>query len=461
MITGLLHRRRLLIWLLRAYIKKRRQTIAAFFFFGIVAALFLYLGRSFLSPFIPRRTETIGIVGSYTIETLPLDLQNRISLGLTRLTEKGNASSSAALSYTVSNDGKAYTFTLRDDLYWQDGKKFSAGDVNYNFKDVQTHVKNGKEIEFVLKEPFAPFPTVLSQPLFRKGLVGLSGGGTLSGFGEYRVANIDLKGSQVISLTIEGNTKETRGKRIMYKMYSNEEEAKIRFMLGEVGTLVNLVNPGDLANWKHIKVTQIVAYNQLVTLFYNTTFPLLSDKTARQALTYALPRDFTQDAKANSPLSKTSWAYEAQDKYNIQNIDTAKKLLGDSKEASKSGKLAFTITTTPQFKNLAEKIKEAWKQINIDTTIQVVETIPSDPQILLERFKIPNDPDQYVLWHSTQGTNISHFSSPKVDKLLEDGRQTTNTDERLQIYADFQKYLVDESPAAFLYYPTVYTISRK
>ena len=447
MITWFFHRKRLFFWLLRAYVKKRKSTITSFFVAGVIVAAIGYLLTPKIAPYLPKKTENIGIIGSYTIEALPIDIQNRISLGLTKVSETGDASPSAALSYEVSSDGKTYTFSLRNDLFWQDGKKFTAHDVNYNFKDVETAVTSDTEIIFKLTEPFAPFPTVVSQPLFRKGLVGLSV--------EDKVTDIKRAGSVINSLTLEGRA----DGRKRYKFYPNEEEAKVRFMLGEIDSLVNLVDAEQFQSWKNVITTESTSENQLVTVFYNTAIPLLSDKAVRQALTYALPSDFG-DKRAFSPLQRASWAYVPQNKY-TQNIDTAKKLLGDSKEATAAATIALTLTTTPQFEDLANRIKDDWGKIGVETTVDVVTTIPSDPQVLLERFRIPNDPDQYILWHSTQATNISHYANPKIDKLLEDGRQVTNQEERAQIYADFQKHIIDESPAAFLYYPTVYTISRK
>ena len=39
-----------------------------------------------------------------------------------------------AKSYTVSDDLKVYTFTLRDDIYWSDGKPVTAADFEYSWK---------------------------------------------------------------------------------------------------------------------------------------------------------------------------------------------------------------------------------------------------------------------------------------------------------------------------------------
>ena len=57
-------------------------------------------------------------------------------------------------------------------------------------------------------------------------------------------------------------------------------------------------------------------------------------------------------------------------------------------------------------------------------------------------------------------TNITHLNNSRIDKLLEQGRQTFDQQARKQIYYDFQKYLLEESPAIFIKFPTTYNISR-
>ena len=82
--------------------------------------------------------------------------------------------------------------------------------------------------------------------------------------------------------------------------------------------------------------------------------------------------------------------------------------------------------------------------------------------MLLAFWKVPQDPDQYFFWHSTQKQgNITGYKNVKIDKLLEDGRNTLAIEKRKKIYYDFQKVFMDDLPAVFLYYPNVYTISRK
>ena len=113
---------------------------------------------------------------------------------------------------------------------------------------------------------------------------------------------------------------------------------------------------------------------------------------------------------------------------------------------------------------MAEEIKHSWESILNLKTIITIET-----QIDLNNFdtiltygSIPSDPDQYTFWHSTQTkTNLTKLDNSRIDKLLEEGRLALDQQERKQIYQDFQRYLLEESPAIFLSYPNIYTINRQ
>jgi len=120
----------------------------------------------------------------------------------------------------------------------------------------------------------------------------------------------------------------------------------------------------------------------------------------------------------------------------------------------------FRLTETQN--QSAEKIKKDWEEAGAKVQIEITPNVPLNFQAFLATVDIPKDPDQYSLWHSTQtGTNISKYNNPRIDKLLEDGRTELDQETRKKIYIDFQRFLIEDSPAIFLYHPTFYTISRK
>jgi peptide/nickel transport system substrate-binding protein len=176
---------------------------------------------------------------------------------------------------------------------------------------------------------------------------------------------------------------------------------------------------------------------------------------------YAIDKESFDGERAYGPLSPTSWAYNPQVKTYSYDKLRAKELVEELDE-EQTKDLEIKLVTTPILLPTAERIAKYWEAIGVKTVLQVSSGIPADYQALLAVFEIPKDPDQYSIWHSTQiSTNISNYQNPRIDKLLEDGRAELTIVERSKIYLDFQRFLVEDSPAAFLYHPVAYKIIRK
>jgi len=64
------------------------------------------------------------------------DILNNAMEGLTRLDKDHQPQAAAAKEWKVSDDGKTYTFKLRDGLKWSNGKKLTAADFEYAWKAI-------------------------------------------------------------------------------------------------------------------------------------------------------------------------------------------------------------------------------------------------------------------------------------------------------------------------------------
>ena len=177
-------------------------------------------------------------------------------------------------------------------------------------------------------------------------------------------------------------------------------------------------------------------------------------------MAYAVPDKFSYGVRNNNPYPPFSWAYSEQ-YMREQDLTHAKLLLDAANSATQSSFLNLQIKTLTKYKNTANDIIKLWEKIGIKSKIEIVDSVPSNFQVFIGDFYLPMDPDQYMLWHSNQDNNITNYENKRIDKLLEDGRKTTDMDTRKKIYSDFQKYLLDDSPATFLYFPYEYEISRK
>lgn len=424
---------RLWLKLARSYVSTNRTQ----FVFGFVISL---LGVIFFPRLVPllvqKPQRTIGMVGDYTVATLPLALQNEISYGLVRLDKNGVATSGAAVSWTATDSGKTFIFHLNPNLTWQDGQKLTSSQINYNLKGVDIEKLDQTTIKFSLKEPFSPLLTLLSQPLFKNGLVGL---------GQNKVLDIRFNGRFLSALHLE-NTLTHDAETI--KFYTSEKNMVTALNLGAIREVTGLHDLTYISQTNLVKISQSIDSQSEVVLFFNTQKSPFDDKIFRQQLVYAMPDTFSNGETANSPLPKDSWAQ----------TDTVK--LYPHKEASVSAKSKITISTSRDLESVANQVAAAWKKANIDSNVEIAETLPINFDVYLTFITLPLDPDQYFLWHSTQSTNISGYKSFKVDKLLEEGRKEVDPKLRKEIYANFQRAITEDVPAAFLYYPKVYTVQR-
>jgi peptide/nickel transport system substrate-binding protein len=453
-------RKRLIFWLIKAYIKKSGKTLMICFVAGLILfAGFAVASRYFSQITIPfSQKQTIGLVGAYTQDNLPREVVSNLSSGLTQLDDDGSIKPNLAESWETLDNGKTYVFKLRKGQYFNNGKELTSENVSYRFSDVTVERPDDYTIVYKLKDAYAPFLVTVSRPVFDTGYVGV---------GDYRIEKVDLNGNFVQSLTLVST--KSRHDTITYEFYPSEEALKMAFLLGEVneakGLVTNNYHESSFLNFPNTTVKEDANYSRLVTLFFNTTDSTLSDKRIRIALSYAIPDVFPGGQRAYLPYSPESTYYNNDIPQKKLDYEHAKELMQPAAEASGSAQSSapqeLTIKTLKKYKPTADVIAAGWKNIGINTIVEEVDAIPDQYQIFLGDFNLPRDPDQYTIWHSDQRNNITRYKNLRIDKLLEDGRKTNNPEERIQLYKDFQRYLMEDAPAAFLYFPTEYAVVRK
>ena len=102
-----------------------------------------------------------------------LDMVALIYSGLMRKNPDGTLSLDLAKKYDMSKDGLTYTFTLKDKIYFQDGKPVTADDVIFTVNEAKDSIiKSPRKIDwdgvtatkindttivFTLKQPYPSF----------------------------------------------------------------------------------------------------------------------------------------------------------------------------------------------------------------------------------------------------------------------------------------------------------------
>lgn len=275
--------------------------------------------------------------------------------------------------------------------------------------------------------------------------------------------------------------------KIVFKFYRNQEESLAAARQGETDGLNNFSMADSTSIKDNIKIYQINLPIYYAVFFNQTESKALSDKNVRLALNYAVNKQEIIDKAlagkgkpAESPLL-TGWLKNIPEekKYDF-NLEKAKEILENSgwKDINNDGvrekkinkdkeetKLEITLLTTdwPELKLTGQIIKEQWEKIGVRVNLETINPLtiqqdhirPRRYQAILFGEILGADPDPFAFWHSSQrkdpGLNLALYQNKKADELLEQGRQILDKQKRLEKYDEFQKILLEDAPAVFLY----------
>ena len=273
------------------------------------------------------------------------------------------------------------------------------------------------------------------------------------GTGPYQIKKIEKSRIFITKITLEADDQQLPV--IHIRFYPNEKVAITGFNLGEVQVLSGVTNLKAIPANPLIRINKKTDYSKIVTVLFQTTDLLLRNRSLRQALAFQAPQ-IPGEETANNPYPPGSWAYNNLSKKYLSNPGEAEEALERAKSSISEDKMnsEIILTATPNLEEVGKMIVESWKKLGFDIKLRIESGIPQNFQALLITQSIPIDPDQYFLWHATQAkTNLTKYDSKRVDKDLEDGRKIITEEERKEKYFDFQKTLLEDTPAIFLYFP--------
>lgn len=461
-------------WYLTAYAKKHGLVFLSSIIFAI--AIFSFIIPSLAATVENKQKHYIGIIGDFTLDTLPIEITSKLSAGLTKIEPDGTVIPLLSERWTLEQDGKTYRFILKKNVYWTDGTELQTNDIKYSFSDVETII-TPNDIVFKLPDTFAPFPAAVATPILKKETETYRlflKRPTIVGIGPYKLIDYKKKANRISEVTLEGQQE-----RYVYRFYLTEKDAVTAFKHGEVDTLPNLSQTFDLTEWKTVTITKQLDTQKYLAVFFNINMPLFT-KNIRQALSYALEKP-VDDSRALGPINPQSWAYLPAGKTYDKDIPRSIERILDEVPQEP---IQLELTTTSLYQADAQSIKEQWEDLgqqaytacqtttsitdktvcdNVKITVNLrITNFPdtSNFQLLLIGQESPSDPDQYSLWHSDQSTNFSRYKNTRIDNLLEKGRKTNNTQERKEIYQEFQQFFLEDAPAIFLRHLDNYTITR-
>ncbi|MFO0704167.1 MAG: ABC transporter substrate-binding protein [Patescibacteria group bacterium] len=452
---------RLYYWIVMAFLEKYLLYISiSFFITSFAIAMYVLFSKDILR-FFDTQKVIIGYAGKVTLNKLPEEVINDVTVHMfTKDKESGEFRSEIFDKWSNNKNFTVYTLSLKNNLTFTDNSPFTSKDIQIEFKDVRIDRPDDQTIIFTLPKPFPQFLSYLTIPIYSTApFRGVKGSYIVTGV--LYTKNQDSISEIILSpLTVDKVEK-------IFRIYPNENDLANAYKLREIDRFSTTSKAAfeDFQKWPNTMSIKTADYTRLTTLFFNQNHTFLKEKDVRAAILGSIPIAKLEEAGslAVSPISPLSDYYDPSIPRIPENPELDRNILIKYfKQASESAK--FRLSTSFQFLNLAHIIQEIIQGAGGTCTVDINGLQQGEQaDMVLGLWDIPNEVNQYFIWHSSQkgGTNITNYDNQRVDKLLEDFRATDSATLQKKLMIDFQKRIAEDIPAAFLYYPSVYTIQRK
>ncbi|MFC1721245.1 ABC transporter substrate-binding protein [Patescibacteria group bacterium] len=432
---------------INSFSRIERLVFFIFLWVFIIGSLFLtsYVNKTFTVE-VPAYGGSIseGIVGVprfinplLAVSDADRDVTTLVYSGLMRANTDGSLTPDLAETYSISEDGLVYSFTLKEDIYFHDGVPVTADDILFTASKAQDQTLkspkraswegvlvekiNDREITFTLSKPYAPFLENTTLGILPKHIWEWENSSTDQfnfsqfnidpiGSGPYEIDHIEKNSSGIPDYyDFVPFKKFVSGKpyinKLRLKFYANEELLAEGLHNGEISA-ANAIQPRTAEQFKDdgFFIRQSPLPRVFGVFFNQNQSSVFADLAVRKALNYATNKERIVDevlhgygTVIDSPIPPGSIGYiprtvqndtkeeEGEEK---TNLERAQEILSDNgwrpnekdgvlekKIKSEVMRLEFSLSTSDisELKEVAQRIKEDWESIGASVTIKVFE----------------------------------------------------------------------------------------
>ncbi len=420
-----------------------------------------------------------------------IDVARLLFSGLTRADSDGRIRPDLASEWTISADGRVYTFRLRDAV-WHDGTQVTSDDVVLTarlarddavpttknplaaaWRQAEVAAVDAKTVRITLPEPFAPFLSATTLGLVPAHIFAPVPAGEI---GRHEASVLAPVGTGAWRLDVPGGLDQDQIRLVRFDRHWAVTERQpyldgltLRFYDSQAAALEALgrrevqlmggVTP-DALSLLGDEVRQLNAVSGDYTLIYlNPSKVLFNEAPVRRALGLAVDRTAIiqgvlrgQGAVAKSPIPPGSWAYDPAVPAPLFDPTTADALLteagwvdadGDGTRDRDGRPLRFALDVyagDTELLAVAGRIRDDWQAIGVAVDVRplgqsaIVQSLTArsyEAALYGVHTLMDADPDPYPLWHSAQaesGLNFADLADAQIDQLLVGVRQVPPDD---------------------------------
>lgn len=419
----------------------------------------------------------------------------------------GQVEPGLAESWNISEDGLTYTFYLRDNASFHNGRPITADDIKYTLERLSNPVNASPRVNLLVGvagleafqsgaasdiaglEVVSPYVLTihLDQPkptlLFDVGdpmagivpreeveRLGLDFGRRPVGSGPFKFATWRADDEIVLEANLDYWAGRPYLDRVVFRIMREEATRDAEFMAGNLDAMT--IGEAQYARYSNDPFWQqyIIEVPELFTraLFLNNTVSPLDNAKVRQALNYAIENRLIVERvlsnkayPATGPLQSSSPAYNPDLVAYPYNPERARELL---REAGYPNGFELEVLATAAGSVVVEATMGFLADIGVDVRIVRLESTT-----LFERVRAG---DYMAAYYSTGGEldpimflnarlhtrnhgaagNSTWYANPEVDRLLDEALRTTDNNRRIELARQIEELVTADAPWVFLNY---------
>ena len=403
--------------------------------------------------------------------------------GLVKADSNGNLNPAVASDYTISDDSKVYSFTLRDGIKFHDGSLVTVEDIKYSLERnmgvdggepliraygqiESVNIVDDKHVDVVLKDADSDFLTQLTVAIIPA--ANEHPETTPIGTGPYMYVSNSPQENFIVTRFDDYWGDKAYIKDVVFKIEANMDAIVLDLEGGSIDMMAR-VTPTQVAQLSDKFQVYEGTMNLVQALYLNNDFEPFKDVRVRQALCYAVDpqsiMDFVSDGagtevgSAMFPAFSKYYMPELNDTYN-HDTDKAKELLT---EAGYPNGFEFTITVPSnygQHVDTAQVISEELKEIGVTANIQEIEwnswvsdvysgrqyeatVVGIDASTLSASALL----SRYV---SDNGKNFVNFKSEAYDTAYANAQSATDDSVKTKFYKECETILSQEAASVYI-----------
>lgn len=399
----------------------------------------------------------------------------------------------AATEWSWNDDNTQLTFTIRDDMVFHDGTTLDAAAVAANLERARTlpdslrkselasvtsvEATDANTVVLTLEQPDA---TLLAQLSDRAGML-LSPASFESDVGTNPICSGPYKfvsrvqNDRIIleKFADHPDADDYHFDRLIFQPIPDSTVRLANLRAGDLDMLERL-NPSDAAS---VREDSSLRFESIAGLGYQGitinvsgegegSGVLGTDKRVRQAFQLAIGRDIINEVVGNGLFEPAQQPFPPASPYNsddypvvARDVEAAKALLAEAGHERVAFELSFGNNTTATAIN--ELIQAMAAEAGFDISLQPTEFAAMQQEMQAGNYQATQigwsgrvDPDgnlhQFVTCEGA--LNDSNYCNEEVDQLLNEARETPDTEARARFYDQAQAILQDELPIIYIYH---------